>query len=167
MLQMIGRSAHSAFRLDKLVTSVQAQVESVLAIRSEYRYFIEVEGEGSLSNDEQAVVETLLEAKIRNSVAADSEQFFLVTPRPGTISPWSSKATDIAHNSGVNNILRIERGIAFFVKTNGSLSREQRAVIVPHDEYVTEKPHYPKQQHSFYQQRLIQQGFEQRYWIQW
>lgn len=114
MLQMIGRPAHSAFRLDKLVSSVQAQLDSVLAIRSEYRYFIEIEGEASLSGDEQTVVETLLEAKAGNSAASDGEYFFLVTPRPGTISPWSSKATDIAHNSGVNNVLRIERGIAFF-----------------------------------------------------
>lgn len=138
MLQMIGRSAHSAFRLDKLVTSIQAQVESVLAVRTEYRYFIEVEGEGSLSNDEQAVVETLLEANVGNSIAAHGEHFFLVTPRPGTISPWSSKATDIAHNSGVNNVLRVERGIAFFVKTKGNLSSEQRHAIVTllHDRMI-------------------------------
>jgi phosphoribosylformylglycinamidine synthase len=138
MLQMIGRPAHSAFRLDKLVSSVQAQLDSVLAIRSEYRYFIEIEGEASLSSDEQAVVETLLEAKTGNSAASDGEHFFLVTPRPGTISPWSSKATDIAHNSGVNNVLRIERGIAFFVKTSGSLSSDQLNTVVAllHDRMI-------------------------------
>jgi len=129
MLQMIGRSAHSAFRLDKLLTSVQTQLETVLEIRSEYRYFIEIEGEGELSAADQKVVQTLLEAEIRGSEATDDEAFFLVTPRPGTISPWSSKATDIAHNSGVINVLRIERGIAFFVKTNINMTAEQRKVV--------------------------------------
>ena len=123
MLQLIGRSAFSVFRLNKLLASIQTDVDGVEAIRSEYRYFIEVEDESDLSSTEQSVLETLLETDTKNSAAAD-EKFFLVTPRPGTISPWSSKATDIAHNSGLTSILRIERGIAFFVKTNSSLTAE-------------------------------------------
>lgn len=39
-----------------------------------------------------------------------------MTPRPGTISPWSSKATDIAHNCDLPQVLRLERGLAFYVK---------------------------------------------------
>jgi len=31
-------------------------------------------------------------------------------PRLGTISPWASKATDIARNCGLERVLRIERG---------------------------------------------------------
>jgi phosphoribosylformylglycinamidine synthase len=129
MLQLIGRSAFSVFRLNKLLASIQADVDGVEAIRSEYRYFIEVEGESDLSSTEQSVLETLLEAGIKKSVAASDEKFFLVTPRPGTISPWSSKATDIAHNSGIANILRIERGIAFFVKTNSSFTVENWKIV--------------------------------------
>ncbi|RKZ95160.1 MAG: phosphoribosylformylglycinamidine synthase [Gammaproteobacteria bacterium] len=124
MLQLIGHSAFSVFRLNKLLASIQADVDGVEAIRSEYRYFIEVEGESDLSSTEQLVLETLLEAESKNSEEAADEKFFLVTPRPGTISPWSSKATDIAHNSGLTSILRIERGIAFFVKTNPSFTAE-------------------------------------------
>ena len=37
----------------------------------------------------------------------------MVTPRAGTISPWSSKATDIAHNCGLQQVLRLERAICF------------------------------------------------------
>ncbi len=37
----------------------------------------------------------------------------LVVPRPGTISPWSSKATDIAHVCGLDAVRRLERGIAY------------------------------------------------------
>ncbi|MEL0066843.1 MAG: phosphoribosylformylglycinamidine synthase, partial [Gammaproteobacteria bacterium] len=45
----------------------------------------------------------------------ESDDLLLVVPRPGTISPWSSKATDIAHNCGLNKIKRMERGTAYHV----------------------------------------------------
>ncbi|HQR95611.1 MAG TPA: hypothetical protein PLF09_03315, partial [Thiotrichales bacterium] len=38
---------------------------------------------------------------------------FVVSPRVGTISPWSSKASDIVHNCGLNSIKRIEQAIAW------------------------------------------------------
>jgi phosphoribosylformylglycinamidine synthase len=130
MLQLIGRSAFSAFRLDKLLASLQDNINSVIAIRTEYRYFIEVEGESQLNAKQQVIVETLLEAKPALNKVVSDEVFFLVTPRPGTISPWSSKATDIAHNSGVTDVLRIERGIAFFVQIKSELSVQERQVII-------------------------------------
>ncbi len=46
-------------------------------------------------------------------------QLVLVVPRPGTISPWSSKATDIAHNSGLTMVRRLERGTAFYLTGEG------------------------------------------------
>lgn len=130
MLQLIGRSAFSAFRLDKLLVSLQDNIDSVLAIRTEYRYFIEVDGESQLNAKQQTIVETLLEANLGTNKVASDEVFFLVTPRPGTISPWSSKATDIAHNSGVTDVVRIERGIAFFVQIKSELSVQERQVII-------------------------------------
>jgi phosphoribosylformylglycinamidine synthase len=38
---------------------------------------------------------------------------FVVVPRPGTVSPWASKATDIAHNCGAAAVRRMERGCAY------------------------------------------------------
>jgi phosphoribosylformylglycinamidine synthase len=138
MLQLIGRSALSAFRLEKLLTTIQAQLDNVLTLRTEYRYFIEVDGDGELSTADQAVVGTLLEADLRSSNAAADELFFLVTPRPGTISPWSSKATDIAHNSGLTSVLRIERGTAYFIQATGELSAVQRTLLIKllHDRMI-------------------------------
>jgi len=138
MLQLIGRSALSAFRLEKLLTTIQAQLDNVLTLRTEYRYFIEVDGDGELSTAEQTVVGTLLEADLRSSNAATDEIFFLVTPRPGTISPWSSKATDIAHNSGLMSVLRIERGTAYFIQTASDLNSIQRITLVKllHDRMI-------------------------------
>ncbi len=129
MLQLIGRSAFSVFRLEKLLTSIQSDVKNVLSVRSEYRYFIEIEDESSLEAEKKEVLETLLEGTSKSSNAAADESFFLVTPRPGTISPWSSKATDIAHNSGLANILRVERGIAFFVQSTAPLTKNERQLV--------------------------------------
>ncbi len=49
----------------------------------------------------------------------------LVVPRPGTISPWSSKATDIAHNCGLDSILRVERGTAYYIAASTALTDGQ------------------------------------------
>ena len=125
MLQMIGRSAHSAFRLAKLLSAIQGEISDISSLRSEYRYFIDVTDDHELTTQEQTVLSSLLEAQVAPSVSGEGEGFFLVTPRPGTISPWSSKATDIVLNSGISTVARIERGVAFFVKTNTALSRQQ------------------------------------------
>ena len=78
MLQLIGRPAHSAFRLEKLLTTIQKEVPAVLAITSEYRYFVEVEGECVLPQAEMKVVEVMLEAETRDHLPAADEAFFLV-----------------------------------------------------------------------------------------
>ncbi len=49
----------------------------------------------------------------------------LVTPRPGTISPWSSKSTDIARNCGLTSIKRLERGTAYYVESSSALTMSQ------------------------------------------
>jgi len=138
MLQLIGRSAFSAFRLDKLLMSVQAAVNDVVSLRSEYRYFVEVEGDSDLNVTEKQRLETLLEAQFKVTSKNTNEEYFLVTPRPGTISPWSSKATDIAHNSGATTILRIERGIAFYVETTAELTSEESVTVASllHDRMI-------------------------------
>src|SRR5690554_5453710 len=110
MLQLIGRPAFSAFRIEKLLREIRADVSSVSALRSDYRYFAELDGDRQLTPAQLTTLGELLEASQGNSEIGQQEQLFLVTPRPGTISPWSSKATDIVHNSGLNDVLRVERG---------------------------------------------------------
>ena len=63
MLQMIGRSAHSAFRLAKLLALLQENNSNITALRSEYRYFIEPKDEHELNPTEQDLLSTLLEAR--------------------------------------------------------------------------------------------------------
>jgi phosphoribosylformylglycinamidine synthase len=132
MLQLIGRPAFSTFRLDKLLTALRAEVPDVKDIRTEYRYFVELDGDADATADDKALLESLLEAKVSEDDSEPNSLFFLVTPRPGTISPWSSKATDIAHNSGAQNVLRIERGVAFYLDTSAELSSAERSLVSKH-----------------------------------
>lgn len=60
-----------------------------------------------------------------------SGELYLVIPRPGTISPWSSKATDIAKNCGLTSVKRLERGIAYYVKSESPLTAEQQKSFIP------------------------------------
>jgi phosphoribosylformylglycinamidine synthase len=61
-----------------------------------------------------------------------SEPTFLIIPRPGTLSPWSSKATDIAHNCGLqHHVRRIERGIAWYLESAASLNADELAALKP------------------------------------
>ena len=61
-----------------------------------------------------------------------------MVPRPGTISPWSSKATDIAHNCGLSQVKRVERGIAYYVEAGENLSESQLSTVAAelHDRMV-------------------------------
>jgi phosphoribosylformylglycinamidine synthase len=124
MLELRGAPALSAFRINKLLQSVQNQAPSVVGIQSEFIHFVAVDQ--SLSADEHARLIALLG---ESSISTLEGQLFLVVPRLGTISPWSSKATDIAHNCGLANVKRIERGIAYYVQTREPLTPDQQAQV--------------------------------------
>jgi len=128
-----GSSAFSASRLAKLLSQVQEIASDVTALNAEYMHFAHTEGE--LSADQLSVLGKLLEYGPKSEAVSESGQLFLVVPRAGTISPWSSKATDIAHNCGLDVVKRLERGIAFYVESSTAISNDQQASIeaVIHD----------------------------------
>lgn len=138
MLHLIGQPAFSAFRIEKLLRGLRAEQPDITALRSEYRYFAEMDGDGQLAPADLSVLKTLLVADDTQSGATAQETLMLVTPRPGTISPWSSKATDIVHNSGLSQIKRVERGIAFFVQSAQPLTDSQQKQIAAqlHDRMI-------------------------------
>ena len=104
-----GGPAFSDFHGQKLVDGLRQHVGPEFSFTAQFIYFIE--SPHRLSIDEQRQLEDLLQAKI--DPALDSSEMLLVVPRLGTQSPWSSKATDIAHRCGLGNISRIERGSMF------------------------------------------------------
>ena len=109
-----GSPALSAFRINKLLARCQEARLPVSDVYAEYVHFADLSA--PLNADEHARLQQLL--KYGPSLAGHAPQgrLLLVTPRPGTLSPWSSKATDIAHNCGLAQVKRLERGLAFYVQ---------------------------------------------------
>jgi phosphoribosylformylglycinamidine synthase len=112
ILQLRGPRALSEFRLAKLLAALQKIDPGLRYVAAEVRYFAELER--PLAAGERATLEALLDdggAKLDDA----SGPLFLVVPRLGTLSPWSSKATDIARNCGLAAVRRLERGTAFYL----------------------------------------------------
>ncbi|MGB5672285.1 MAG: phosphoribosylformylglycinamidine synthase, partial [Sedimenticolaceae bacterium] len=113
MLTLRGAPALSEFRLNKLQKRLSAVVGEDVGLSAEYIHFVEFDGD--LAGSDRQLMERLLDYGPAHGMTSEEGQLFLVIPRPGTISPWSSKATDIAHNCGLGQVRRIERGIAYWV----------------------------------------------------
>ena len=127
MLELRGAPALSSFRNSKVLAALQAVLPGVQSVYAEFMHFIDVEQE--LDLEQLAVLNKLLTYGPSAKTEALDGVLFLVVPRPGTISPWSSKATDIAHNCGLQDIQRIERGIAYYVRVDEKLTMDQRHVL--------------------------------------
>jgi len=109
-----GCTALSDFRLKKFLNSFQAICPRVTAVRAEFLHF--VQGEVGAADRNRI---TALFHYGSFSQRPVEHHGLLVVPRPGTISPWSSKATDIFHNCGLQKITRVERGILWQLACTG------------------------------------------------
>lgn len=127
MLQFRGHKALSQFRLQKLSDLIKAIVPQFSAIDAEYWYFCETSRD--LDQDELNILQKLLNIEPARQSHVPKGELLLVLPRPGTISPWSSKATDIAHHCGLDVTERVERGIAFYIQHETALSHENKRAI--------------------------------------
>ncbi len=113
MLTLRGAPALSEFGSTKLLASLQQRDADVSAVYAEFIHLVDTSEE---LNDEQLTVLTQLMHYGPNvPVQEPVGELYLAVPRPGTISPWSSKATDIVHNAGLSAIDRVERGIVYYV----------------------------------------------------
>src|SRR5687768_3682962 len=111
-----GRNALSAFRAAKLSQSITAAVPRVARVHAEFWHF--AQASRALSRDETARLERILTYGPASAPVEGQGELMLVVPRIGTISPWSSKATDIARQCGLEAVERIERGTAYRVATS-------------------------------------------------
>ena len=123
MLCLPGSPAHSAFRLRKLQQQLSATGIQVNGLSSAYFHLIDC-ADGALDESALAILRNLLTYGPALQASAVEGRSFYVVPRPGTISPWASKATDIAHNCGLSAIRRIERGILYQVDSGESVALE-------------------------------------------
>ncbi|WEM41738.1 phosphoribosylformylglycinamidine synthase [Photobacterium sp. DA100] len=118
-----GSPALSEFRVNKLLERCRELDLPVSGIYAEFMHFADLSA--PLSADEQEKLASLLTYGPTIAEHEPSGLLLLVTPRPGTISPWSSKSTDIAHNCALGQIKRLERGTAYYIETSAALSAEQ------------------------------------------
>ncbi|PXA05109.1 phosphoribosylformylglycinamidine synthase [Coraliomargarita sinensis] len=114
-----GRPAFSDFRLTALQKALNEAIDAhdIASIDAVECYFIESEG----PLDDQTTERAFALLAATEHFTRNDEGGFFVTPRKGTISPWSSKATDIFHNCALSDVLRVERGIHFIITSEAGL----------------------------------------------
>jgi len=127
MLELRGAPALSAFRSTKLLAQLQACEPSVTQVYAEYLHLVDTTE--PLSEAQLATLKALLEYGPTEAGQAHQGEYFLVIPRLGTQSPWSSKATDIAKNCGLTPIRRLERGVSYSIQSSQPLSSEQQQAL--------------------------------------
>ena len=126
MLRVRGSQAYSDFRIEKLLSAVQASFPEVKAIDTEFQHLVvQKEGAATLGQAERDKLAQLLRYGPKMAEVSHQGQRLYVLPRIGTISPWSTKATEIALNCGLDSISRIERGIAFYIRCENELDTDQ------------------------------------------
>ncbi len=133
VLPLRGVTALSDFRVEKLLQKAAVLGLPEVKLKSEFWYFV-----GSEKALDAATVEKLQALLAAQSVketpeAREGLHLFLVTPRLGTISPWASKATNIAENCGLEGIERIERGMAVWLEGRLNDDEKQQWAALLHD----------------------------------
>ncbi|MEZ8698930.1 phosphoribosylformylglycinamidine synthase [Vibrio lentus] len=118
-----GSPALSEFRVNKLLELCRELSLPVTGIYAEFAHFADLTADLDASEVEK--LEKLLTYGPTIEEHEPEGLLLLATPRPGTISPWSSKSTDIAHNCGLAKVSRLERGTAFYIETSSELSELQ------------------------------------------
>ena len=122
-----GADALSAFRQQRLLASLAAQGVALESLEAQYLHFIWSEADLDAKN--QKILASLLTygqpfvSKIRAGQGA------VVIPRFGTVSPWASKATDIAHQCALD-VLRIERGVQYAWQSKKEFTQAQTQIVL-------------------------------------
>jgi len=131
MLEIRGCSALSAFRSEQLLAMIRASVPAVDALQAQFIHFVDVDG--ALDADDERILRDLLTygSHVGESDSAPGPEALtvVVVPRIGTISPWSSKASDIAHICELAAVNRIERGIEYGIAASRALESDELATL--------------------------------------
>jgi phosphoribosylformylglycinamidine synthase len=128
MLTLRGSAALSDFRTNALLRALKEAGIPTSHLATNFLHL--VHSSTSLSDDQHELLSRLLTYGPRRQGAPQQpdETLFIVTPRPGTISPWSSKATDIARICGLTPIQRIERAIEFRFRLQNTSQEHLNAI---------------------------------------
>jgi len=135
MLHLRGAPALSESRRTALLQALRDVAPEIRDLSADFAHFAHLTpGQAALSVEEAGVLEQLLRyGPSRDQSEAPQGQLLLVVPRLGTISPWSSKATDIAQICGLAKIERLERGIAYWLQGDLKAESLDAATALLHD----------------------------------
>ena len=131
LLVLPGAPALSGFRIEKLLARIATVESTVTGLAARFVHFAALAR--PLGEGEQRILRELLTYGPRattGSQGGEGERL-LVVPREGTISPWSSKATDIAHVCALSAVERIERGVEYRITARGSLGPARLSQLAP------------------------------------
>ena len=117
MLYIPGQKALSAFRTEKLQAKIQTSGLSFVLEETQYEYFLETSS--NLTSEMQGQLNALLDAGVEPNPRLTRFELFVV-PRLGTLSPWRSKATEIANICGLTAVQHLERGIRYAFSIEGA-----------------------------------------------
>jgi phosphoribosylformylglycinamidine synthase len=130
ILKLRGARALSEFRIAKLLPALQAVHPGIRRLAAEYWHFAETEA--PLAPTEHDLLSRLLQYGAPPD-RMPAGALFLVVPRIGTISPWSSKATEIARICGLSRVRRIERGTLYALDARLDADARRRVAALLHD----------------------------------
>ena len=110
---LAGPPALSRARLASHRERIQRQQPSVRGVFAEFVHFLFLDGE--LDAEQRRIALELLRYGPRRDLPEKTgAPYCVAVPRPGTISPWASKATDIFHRCGLTMVARVERGVRWY-----------------------------------------------------
>lgn len=116
MIILEGGQALSATNKKSLLADLKSSGVKVSDISAQYIHFVDSD---KLSDKDKVILDNLFDYSEPFQEIEHNQQF-VVLPRLGTISPWSSKATDIIKNSGAD-AGRVERGIIYFIQSEAEI----------------------------------------------
>lgn len=138
MLFLKGSKAYTPFRLNQILIRLQKKIPTVSDVTASFGYFVATTQ--ALTPKRQQQLEALLPGSRLTELPSSSAMFSCwVVPRFETISPWSSKATDIAHICGLAAIARIERGIFYEITLTNNVFNDddkEKISMVLHDPMI-------------------------------
>ncbi|SPT71854.1 Phosphoribosylformylglycinamidine synthase [Anaerobiospirillum thomasii] len=125
---LLGSRALSDYKIEKLKSALLKEGVQISSINTCFVHLADTTA--PLSDSDRDILKKILSYGPASVETASKGRVFFVIPRVGTISPWASKATDIARNCGLNHIHRLERGIAYYIESaSGTLSDDEVKII--------------------------------------
>lgn len=160
MYYFTGDHALTAFRRQQRLSVLQARYPAIKSLQVCHVYFVDTSSE--LSDAQLNQLSTLLnQSQVATLPEATDVNTFYVVPRLGTISPWSSKATDIAHHCELQGVKRIEHGLQYVltgvgVDENDVMMTELQALC--HDPLIESVISYPPELEQLFLHGAPRQG---------